>query len=403
MGGKELASNKIRRTEKLQLSGSLKKKGFDRWRLVTNGTSVISGEEKTFFIEFYVVNPAVSSQKYVLGFKNRFDKSAEDFQFVLAGTDSAKNIASQEFVIPSFFMIRVGVLSVNGCSINSYFNPADLLSSKKNYIISVKNSNNTECTLSSDYTEGSVVVTENDLTEHPEFMGKSGSLSWKLKFSKEISFSSDYRSKDFNWSVIGNKTDFSGTINFNGEEFSVNPRNSFGYYDKNWGRDFTSPYFHLSSSNLTSEISGFLLRDSSFAVQGEFENKLSVLACVDGKNIEFHADKLKKHSIIYNCQEVVGHEDGEAKLHWTVSVHNKKYVLDIDIFCNVNAMSLRDLESPSGNRKVLRVLGSGIGTGRFKLYKKMKKTLELIEQAKVSKCLCEYGNLEDLSGEQELK
>ena len=55
-----MAAKKICRNEKLQLKGSLKKNGFDRWRLVTNAVSSVSGEEKTFFIEFYAVNPALS-------------------------------------------------------------------------------------------------------------------------------------------------------------------------------------------------------------------------------------------------------------------------------------------------------------------------------------------------------
>ena len=67
---------------------------------------------------------------------------------------------------------------------------------------------------------------------------------------------------------------------------------------------------------------------------------------------------------------------------------------NIDIFCNTKDMSLRDFESPAGGRKVMRILASGSGTGKFKLYKKMKKNLELLEQAEILKCICEYGNLE---------
>ena len=105
-----MAAKKICRNEKLQLKGSLKKNGFDRWRLVTNAVSSVSGEEKTFFIEFYAVNPALSPKECVLGFKNRFNKSTEDFQYVLPGSETAKNFTSQTYVSPSFFMIKAGVL-----------------------------------------------------------------------------------------------------------------------------------------------------------------------------------------------------------------------------------------------------------------------------------------------------
>jgi hypothetical protein len=389
-----MASSKIRRKEKFKLKGSLKKNGFDRWRLVTNGISTISGEEKTFLIEFYAVNPSVSPKDCVLGFKNRFDKSTEDFQYVLAGSDSAKNFQSQTFVIPSFLLFRAGVLSRGGVHVNSYFPCENLFSKSKEKILSAEGTGGTNFVLTDDHTEGSVKVTKVDLTEHPEFLGGAGSFSWDLRFDKSIFFEPDYHSKNVCWAVLGGKTNCSGKIIFNGEEYSVSFKKSFGYYDKNWGRDFATPYFHLSSCNLTSAISGCLLENSAFAVQGEFREKLSVLLSLDGKNIEFHADKFKKYSVSYDCQEINGNEDDGLSLHWTVSAHDRKYVLDIDVYCATKEMTLRDFESPGGGRKLMKVLAGGNGNGRLKLYKKMKKSLELIEQADIAKCLCEYGNLE---------
>ncbi|MGN0728908.1 hypothetical protein [Treponema sp.] len=389
-----MAVKKIRRNEKLQLKGSLKKNGFDRWRLVTNAVSSVSGEEKTFFIEFYAVNPALSPKECVLGFKNRFNKSAEDFQYVLAGSETAKNFTSQVFVPPSFFMVKAGILSVSATHINSYF-PSEILSQKKSeFIVCAPQEDLADCILSRDSTSGSIAMTDEELRQHPEYMGNAGTMSWNLNFTRSISFNSDYRAKDMNWTVLGGKTDFSGTITLNGEEFAVNPRNSFGYYDKIWGRDFSSPYFHLSSSNFISEISGGLLESSAFAVQGEHKGKVSVLVSIEGKNIEFYAGRMKKNQVSYDCQEMNGQEGQGLVLHWSVSVHNRKYVIDIDIFCGTKEMSLRDFESPAGGRKVMRILASGSGTGKFKLYKKMGKNLELLEQADISKCICEYGNLE---------
>lgn len=389
-----MAASKIRRNERLRLKGSLRKSGFDRWRFVVNGASRVSGEEKAFFIEFYTVNPALSPDECVLGFKNRFNKSAEDFQYVLAGTDSARSLESQVFVTPSFLMVRAGVLARGGVYMNSYYPAEALLAKDKEHIISVSPKTEGGCILTENYTAGSVKVTKADLTEHPEFLGGTGALSWKLRFSRPVSFSPDYHGKDTHWACMGGKADFAGSVVFNGEEFLVSPKNSFGYYDKNWGRDFSSPYFHLSSSNITSAISGKLLERSAFAAQGEYRDKLSVLISIEGKNIEFHADRLKKFSVSYDCQETAGAEDEGLKLHWSVSVHDRRHVVDIDIFCSTKDMFLRDFESPCGGRKVMRVLAGGNGTGRIKIYRKMKKSLELIEQADIAKCVCEYGNLE---------
>ena len=84
----------------------------------------------------------------------------------------------------------------------------------------------------------------------------------------------------------------------------------------------------------------------------------------------------------------------ENLLHWSVSLNSKLWVIDIDIFCNTSEMFLRDYESPEGERKVMRVLGGSTGYGKICIYKKQKKALELIEQAEIKKCLCEYGNIE---------
>lgn len=390
-----MVSKKIRQNEKLRLKGVQRKCGFDRWRFVTNGVSSVTGEEKTVFIEFYCVNPVLSPKSPVLGFKNRYDTNmAADIQYALDGTEAAKNFNSQTLVNPSFFMIRAGSLSSVCRQYNNYYALDDVDLRNEDLILCVNGSDqDKKCLIGEDFTCGSVCVTEKDLVEHPEYMGNAGSMEWNLKFERAISFDHKYKSKDINWSVPGGKTDFSGKIIFNDEEFDIEPKKSFGYYDKNWGKDFSSPFFHLSSSFIKSQITGGILQNSSIAVQGEYKGRLSVLVCLEGKKIEFHADKKKKFTVIHDCQEITDDDIG-PKLHWSCSVNDKKYVIDIDVYCRTKDLFLRDYESPEGNRKVMRVLSSGTGRGKIKLYKIVKKSLELIEQAEISKCVCEYGNLE---------
>lgn len=391
-----MATKKIRQNEKLKLRGNQKKNGFDRWRLVTNGFSSVTGEEKTFFIELYCVNPSVSPKTPVLGFKNRYDSDmANDIQYALAGTDAARNFMSQILVTPSFFMIRVGTLSTVCRQYNSYYSADEVDFNSADAIVSInkKQENGRHCVLAENYTIGSVEVSEEDLIEHPEFMGNSGSMSWNLNFTREISFEHECKTKDICWTVPGGKMDFSGTIIFNGEEFTVDQKTSFGYYDKNWGREYSSPFFHLSSSFLTSEISGKLLQNTAFAVQGEYKNRLTVMVMIEGRRIEFRADKRKKYGVLFDCQEITDDDLG-PKLHWSCSIQDKKYIIDIDVYCRTKDLFLRDYESPAGGRLVMRVLSSGTGVGRIKLYKNVRKSLELMEQAEISKCVCEYGNLE---------
>ena len=56
------------------------------------------------------------------------------------------------------------------------------------------------------------------------------------------------------------KTAFEGKVVLNGEEYIVSKEDSYGYADKNWGRDFTSPWVWLASSDLTSKTTGEKLK-----------------------------------------------------------------------------------------------------------------------------------------------
>ena len=45
--------------------------------------------------------------------------------------------------------------------------------------------------------------------------------------------------------------------------------------------------------------------------------------------------------------------------------------------------------------KVLKLLVGGSGTGEIKLYRRIGKSLEIIEDAHVAFALCEFGQAED--------
>ncbi|HAM78032.1 MAG TPA: hypothetical protein DCP61_02430 [Treponema sp.] len=388
-----MAVKKISRNERYMLKGALKRNGFDEWRIVTNGFNKTTGEEKTFLIEFYVVNPALSPDKCVLGFKSRNKKSASDLQYALAGTQAATTMQTEEFVQPSFAMVKAGMLSENGKQMNSYFPPNQLEFGKTDYLIKVGGASGEMCMLTDDATYGSVCVTSADLQEKPELLCQAGSMSWSLKFKKQIEFTPDYHGAGNHWACFGARTSFEGRIIFDGEEYVVMPKKSYGYIDKNWGKNFVSPVYHLNSSNFTSIINGKVMDHSCVAVQGVYNDKLSVLICLEGTKIEFHADKHKKYTITYECTEMPEDDEG-VRLHWTVSIHDRKRVVDIDVFCNASAMFIRDYECPEGGRKLLKILGGGNGTGELKVFNKIKKNLELIEDVRIANVVCEYGNIE---------
>lgn len=385
--------NKVSRSRRYKLTGSLRKNGFDRWRISTSAISSVTGEECTFFFEFYIVNPALSPDKVLLGFKSRLPKTDLDLQYALAGTESEKSILAEEFVQPSFIMVKAGKLSTHGKQLNAYFPCASIVSGTPEYIVKTGTDEENTCYIKSNATVGSISVSGAELLEHPEILGDSGSIVWNLHFSVEDSFCPDYRSKQTKWACLGARTSISGVIVMDGEQFNVSKDRSYGYFDKNWGKCFTNPFLHLSSSNLVSNISGQKLLNSCFAIQGEYNNRLCILTSIEGKKLDFHAGSHKKYSTIYECTQMP--EDGDGiKLHWSVSMNNRKYVIDVDIVCKAEQMFVRDYETPEGNRKVLKLIGGGSGTGEIKIYRRVKKDLELLEDVHVGNCLCEFGNIE---------
>ena len=86
--------------------------------------------------------------------------------------------------------------------------------------------------------------------------------------------------------------------------------------------------------------------------------------------------------------------DGE-KVHWSVSIHKGKMVIDIDLYCSGKDMFVRDYEMPQGKRCLLKILG-GNGTGEIRIYKKIRKNLELLEHANIYEAICEFGQVEEV-------
>ena len=387
-----MLAKKMNGNGRYMLKGSLKKNGYDSWRLVFSAFCDQTGEERTFFIEFFVINPALSPKECVLGFKNRLPSSEADLQYALAGTQAALNANQEQLVQPCYAMARAGCLGVNGKQMSCYYPTEQIYTGKSGFIISV-GSGDKACTLNDKSSVGNIRVSYADLNEYPEMLCNAGSITWNIQFERNVAFVPDYSSKVSSWAVLGANCTCNGMVTLDGESYTIIPEKSYGYFDKSWGRDFVFPFFHLNASNLTSIISGKRLEKSCFVVNGVYEDRLSVLALIDDNDIEFHADKSKRYSGTYECTEMPEDEDG-VKVHWSVSVHNKKYVLDIDVFCHTDAMFVRDYESPAGGRKVLKLLGGGTGTGEIRLYKQIRKNLELIEHATVSNATCEFGNIE---------
>ena len=66
----------------------------------------------------------------------------------------------------------------------------------------------------------------------------------------------------------GIRTQYSGTVHFDGERYLVRPETSFGYSGKTWGSEFLSPWIQLTASAVWSRQTGESLSDTAFDVTG---------------------------------------------------------------------------------------------------------------------------------------
>ena len=384
------APKKIINCSRWKPHSALKKNGIVWVRYVFIGIDALSGAEQLFFVEWEMLNAGLSPNESVLGFKPRTAISEDDLQYALAGTEAAFNLRSESILTPSYVAVRAGTFGVKPQQICSYYALKDAAGGFRISPVTVGN-----CSFDDGKISGALSCTLKEHISHPEYFCDAGEISWNLRFEIQKQFSVGYKKSSDRWVPAGVRTAFSGSITLDGHEFSVLPKKSYGYIDIHFLRTFPAPYFHISSSNLTSRISGKALFNSSFTVQGVFEDSLALALELEDTDIALEAKKRSaSEKILWDCTEMPADEEGE-RLHWSVSADTKKWVIDIDIVCHTSKLFVRNIELPEGNRKVLKLLAGGSGTGEIKLYRHIGKDLEIIEDAHVAFALCEFGQAED--------
>ena len=253
------------------------------------------------------------------------------------------------------------------------------------------------------HTRGSICVSEEEAKAHPEWMSDAGSLSWDLAIDKKIAFHVGYGAskffRDLNafemfWHAEGMKTAYLGEIVLNGVKYRVRPETCYGYSDKNWGGDFTSPWVWLSSNNLVSLKTGRRLENSVFDIGGgrpkvfglALNRKLLGAFWYEGKNYEFNFSKFWTLSgTKFDCQET------EDEILWHVVQTTATAKLDTQIRCQKKDMLHINYEAPTGLKRHNRLWNGGNGTGVLKLYKRRFGREILIDEIKAENIGCEFG------------
>ena len=351
-----------------QLFGKQANCGYDWWWHSFTGHNAVTGEEKSFFIEFFLCNP----------------KAAKDYPTFGKLGDK-----------PSYLMVKAGAWGEDASQLHRFFSwNKTKISKKAPYFVTAE-----DCHVNETETYGKISVSKEEALEHPEWMCQSGEIQWNLKIDKKIAFNVGYGAGklmrklqlfEMFWHAEGMKTNFSGEVIWNGEKYLVNPEESFGYADKNWGTDFTSPWVWLSSNDLTSKLTGKKLENSVFDIGGgcpkigpiKLKRKLLSAYWYEGKGYEFNFSKFWTFTRTkFNCKET------DTQIIWHVEQKTWRNRMVTDISCDKKDMLLINYESPNGKKLHNRLWNGGNGKGEISLYHNGK----LVDKVIAKHVGCEYG------------
>lgn len=361
------------------LQGPLAKKGYDWWWHSFTAYHKQTGRPKTFYIEYFLCNPALAQPEPVIVWNDPEGKKA------------GKR--------PSYCMVNVGFWGREKGQLHRFF-PWSEVSIPMNRPLNLQAG---DCTCSETRMTGHVAVSEDDAAAHPEWMSDAGEMSWDLSIHKQVAYHVGYgASKLFRklnafemfWHAEGMKTAYQGWLRLNGEEYVVEPDTCFGYADKNWGGDFTSPWVWLSSNNLVSNRTGKRLSNSVFEVGGgrpkvfglSLNRKLLGQFYYEGQDYEFNFSEFWTGSRTrFDCRET------ESQIQWHVIQTTFTARMEEEISCYKEEMLLINYESPDGYKRHTRLWNCGNGFGTVKLWRRQGKDWILIDDVHAESVGCEYG------------
>ena len=368
---------------------ALRRRGYDWWWHSFTGYDEQTGEQKSFFIEFYLCNPELGTDKPVFGprtegLRRRGKRSA-------SGT-----AASGEQPRPSYLMVKCGCWGRDAAQLHRFYSWKRIeVGSIAPFYISAG-----DCFLSEDGTHGIVHVTPDEAASRKELMCQSGEMAWSLVMDKQLAFNVGWGASrlmrklgafEMFWHAEGMKTAYSGYVIWNGRKYNVRPKDCYGYADKNWGRAFTSPWIWLSSNNLVSTVTGRKLNDSAFDIGGgrpkvwklTLPGKLLSAIWLEGKGYEFNFSKFWTF-----CRTKFDCYEGSRMVNWKIEQRTLLYRMVADFRCPKNEMLLINYRDPDGKMLHKRLWNGGTGFGTIELYRGKR----LIDKIKARNVGCEYGD-----------
>lgn len=379
-----IKSDKVKNA--FHLDGRYATCGYDWWWHSFTAINEETGEEKPFFIEYFFCNP-----------------SGEGIVTPVLGQLPENQAAGKK---PSYMMVKCGAWGDGAVQLHRFFPWKDVkVNTGVPFIVEAG-----DCFCTENYMKGSVKITKKDAEAHPEWMSNAGTMSWEIEIDKVISWNhgavADIFRKmhalDMNWHVEGMKTKYKGWLIFNGTKYRVEPETCYGYADKNWGSDFTTPWVWLNSNDIVSNITGKRLNNSAFDIGGGrpvafgIPMESNLLGCLyyEGREYEFSfTDVTAGVKTIFDGYET----EDEVIVEITQTTKTNK--MELVARCAKKDLQWFRYESPDGKSRHTRLWNGGPATANLKLYGKAGKKGEwaLIDDLTLGHMGFEYGEYDATS------
>ena len=361
------------------LRGSMARRGYMRWWHSFIGICPETQESRTFFIEYFIINPALGSDRPILGQHPYYKKRG---------------------MKPSYAMVKVGVFpgesDNDGRQLHAFYPISSLKHVDNPFILQME-----DCFYSENRIAGYVEVSEGE-ARHRSLMSDSGYMEWDLEVHKAVSchtgaiasrFFTALGALESFWHGEGIRTFYRGSITLDGITYEVTPESCYGYADKHWGRSYNRPWFQFASGHLTSARTGKALKHSALAIDGccprlfgiPLKRKLMLQLTYTGEDFEYN---FASPGALSRSKWKV--KETNKRFIWHIMAQNKTSIIKISGSCMKEQMMPLLYESPDGILSRRPLWASGAGIGKIELYRRFHGGAQLIDTLTVDDALCEY-------------
>lgn len=329
--------------------------GYD-WEFCSmTGYHEVTGEEKTFFIEYYRTNPGLCYDEILYGQLPENDR-------------------------PCYGMMKVGTWGEDAVQVHNFYPMSEVTTEAEFLQVSMGEDNY----IDQYELRGYVYLSPEDAANHPEYMSGSGEMEWDLTKTSLMSYDPGYAISEIPrdhavfamaWFVPGLKVEYEGTITWNGETYNVSPETSYGYHDKNFGNKLTNPWIWLNAGKIVDAETGEYIHNAAMDVGGGRPEILGlpiwktalIVLNIEGEEYDWNFTELWEHNWVEFDVDTSGDD-----VTWSIGAANDDYKITIEASNPKSKMLFFNYEEPDGVKRHNELWNGGHAESEIFLYEKKR-------------------------------